>query len=237
MSDGLRVMIYDKTDIKGWTEELKKAIPGDLDDQFIDENDIKFGLTHSWMAGGWLYRKFGRFDHVAGFDNWDDALEWLCDLEPEKQIDEVQYWGHGSPGKVWMKGRHLNKHSFTDATYAYGEQLRKLKTRLHEDSLIWFRCCSVFCAQAGHDFAKVWTENLGCRVAAHTFIIGPWQAGLYCLKPDHEPWWSKIEGINEGTADKPESFRWSMPWSPRGIPAIWSRLPSWAGPPPYALKP
>jgi len=232
MSDGLRVMIYDNTDVKGWTEELKKLTPDGIDG-IIDDLDIQLGLSHSWLVGGRLYRAFGRFDHVKGFASWGDALEWLCNLEPEKSIDEIQFWGHGSPGKVWINGRPLHKDSPAEGPFV--EHLQRLKTRLHEDSLLWLRCCSIFCAQAGHDFAKAWTQHFGCRIAAHTFIIGPWQAGLYCMKPGVEPWWSKFEGINEGTPRAPKSLRWSMPWCPRGIPAFKSRLPAWAGPDPLTL--
>jgi len=218
-------MIYDNTDISGWTKQLKEYTPDPIDD-LIDEMDLQLGLTHSWMAGGWLYRQFGRFDHVAGFSSWADALQWLCEIEPEKQIDEIQYWGHGSPGKVWMNGQVLTKHAFD--TTVYGELLMRLKTRLTDESLVWLRCCSVFHGAKGHEFAKVWTEKLGCNVAAHTFIIHLFQSGLYALRPGEEPYWPLEEGLNEGTAEEPLSLRWGMLWSPHTILALQSRLPRWA---------
>lgn len=225
MSDGLRLMIFDNTDVRGWTKQIKDAAPDPVDN-VIDGLGIEVGLTHSWLAGGWLYRQFGRFDHTQGFASWVTALQWLCSIEPERQIDEIQFWGHGSPGGAWMHGEVLTKNAFTDSIY--GPLLQRLKTRITDDSLIWFRSCSIFCGQVGHEFATSWVKNLGCRIAAHTHIVHAFQSGLYCVDPGRKPWWSKKEGIKEGTVDRPTAIKWGLPWTPRTILALQSNLPNWA---------
>lgn len=222
---GLRIMIYDNTDIKGWTRQLKEHTPDNVD-ELIDELDISLGLTHTWITGGWLYRQFGRFDHTKGFSSWVDALTWLNEIDPEEKISEIQFWGHGLPGGVWLNGQILHRNSFN--TVLYGDLLLQLRERMTPESLIWFRSCSIFASQKGHDFAKAWSNFMQCRIAAHTYIVHVFQSGLHCIRPGQEPWWPLEEGIKAGTVDRPEKIKVGWLWSPNTILALQSHLPKWA---------
>jgi len=222
LDGGLRLMIYDTSDRKAVSKALKKAAP-DPFDSLIDSLDIDLGLSHSWWAGGLLFRKLRRFDHVAGFDNWADALAWVASVGGAKALREVQFWGHGSPGKVWMKNSPMTKRAFEDPNF-FGP-LMQIKDRLTTESLLWFRTCATFCAVRGQEFAVEWANQMNCRVAAHTYNIGLFQSGLHSLGPGETPRWPATEGISEGTPDNPQVLRWSMPWCTNTVFALQSHLP------------
>lgn len=228
MTDGLRIMLYDSTDTKTVANELKNALPEQADriDTTVDALDIELGLSTSWWAGGKAYKALRRFDHVAGFGNWDTALDWLNNVGYGQNIAELQYWGHGSPGKLWMNGKILHYNSFNTA-YKHSTKLRRLSSRMTSDSLVWLRTCSTFCGEAGHKFAENWAKALGCEVAAHTYCIGLFQSGLHSVSPENpKPTWSVHEGIKEGTPDRPAKCKMSWPWEPRTILCLRDSIPS-----------
>ena len=78
---GLRLMIYDRTCVA-------KAAP--------------LGLSTAWAAGSVLYRGLDRLDAAFGAASWDEALAWLATHAPERLIAEIQYWGHGRWGRVYV---------------------------------------------------------------------------------------------------------------------------------------
>ncbi len=152
-----RVMIYDASD----------RVPG-------------VELADAWRAGGWLYRKARRLDICQGFGTWKKALDWLESLGP---VDSVQYWGHGSPGAVWLGGQRLDV-----------QDLARVKVR----DLFWLRTCASFAGTPGHELAVKMSRTLGCVVAGHTHNIGLLQSGLHTIGPDETPAWSADEGLVEG---------------------------------------
>ena len=99
----LQLMVYDDTDISTRLHLLQNSKELPVGWEPIDVN-LPVGLTHSWFVGGGLYRGLGRIDTYMGFRVWYRALEWLATVHPEQKIDHIQYWGHGSPGRVWMDG-------------------------------------------------------------------------------------------------------------------------------------
>src|SRR4051812_7405482 len=88
------------------------------------------GLTSSWIAGGALYRALGRLDAVYGSTSWEDALAWVCSVEPRRTIGEVQYWGHGRWGRVFIGKEAIDKDAVDDAAHARHADLAALKLRL-----------------------------------------------------------------------------------------------------------
>lgn len=219
MEDGIVLMVYDTSDRRRtWRYDVNRDGTPDL------EIAIDLGLSHSWFAGGALYRWLGELDDYHGFDTWTDALRWLVEYAPDEQIEQIQFWGHGSPGAVWMRDRplfaHTPLHDTTD-----GVLLRRLADRLKPESLIWFRTCSTFAGERGHVFAQTWADTLGCQIAGHTHIIGPWQSGLHTVAPGQQPSWNAMEGIEEGTADRPTKLKWSSPLAPHTVFCLESRVP------------
>jgi hypothetical protein len=184
VSDGLRLMVYDRT-CKGAR--------------------VPVGLSTAWGAGSVLYRGLNRLDGTFGATSWDDALAWLATFEAPRPIAEIQYWGHGQWGRVLVDRDVLDA-----AALSRGHRLEARLAAVRErllpagESLFWLRTCEAFGAVAGHDFATRLADGLGARVAGHTFIIGAVQSGLHGLRPGHTPDWSAEEGIAEGTPAVPK---------------------------------
>jgi hypothetical protein len=197
--NGLRLMLYDRS-CRG-----AGLVPG---------------LSHAWATGGVVYRALGRFDDVHGAWSWAEALDWI--LAANRPIAEIQFWGHGEWGGLWIDEELMTAAALAPAHYLH-DRLAAIKTRLvpNGSALWWFRSCDVFGTQIGHDFARAWTRFFGCRAAGHTHHIMVFQSGLHVLAPGEEPAWSLDEGIEPGLAHARESS-WSAPHT---ISCLHSDLP------------
>jgi hypothetical protein len=183
------------------------------------------GLSHSWWAGGHLYRWMGRVDAFAGVSSWAEALDWLAAFEPDRPIAEVQYWGHGKWGVARIAREPIDRFALADI-HPLRPRLEAIRERLAADALWWFRTCETFGAQPGLDFARAWTDFFGGRAAGHTFIIGPWQSGLHLLRAGQAPHWSREEGLREGTPEEPRRAHWSRPRAPNTITCFHGQVPA-----------
>src|SRR5688572_22112527 len=130
MSNPLRLMVYDAT--------------------WAGRRPMQTLLTSSWIAGGALYRGLNRIDLIYGAQSWTDALAWLCSVEPLRPISEVQYWGHGKWGRLFVAKEQLDKSALVEG-HAHHEDMLALKGRLTDDALFWFRTCETFGRDAGHE--------------------------------------------------------------------------------------
>ena len=175
----MRVVIYDATDTSKNPE-----------------------LSDAWRAGARLYRALGRFDRILGAKSWAHAFSWLRGLG---KVDEVQYWGHGKPGRIYLNLVPLEPLDLE------GVDVR---------DIFWFRTCASFAGVAGHQLAQQLTSALGCHVAAHTYNIGLLQSGLHTLAPTERPYWSVKDGLG-----KNGKALWSAPWSPRTVHCLESHIP------------
>ena len=164
-----------------------------------------------WAAGARLYRALAWIDAFHGAHTWDDAIAWAA----RHELDELQYWGHGKWGTVLCGGEQIDA--------ATTHRFAPLRVRL-----LWLRTCESFGARAGHAFAAKLADQLGARVAGHTFIIGFRQSGLHALAPGATPTWPVDEGLAAGTPEAPERARWSSWRAPRTVHALEPRLPAWA---------
>lgn len=190
-----------------------------LDIMFYDNSDwAGEQLRLSWVTGGQFYKMFRGIEHHAGFSSWVEALKWLCSVEPNKKINSIQFWGHGTPGRVWINGETLSARSVL-ASSEHRKFLLDLSERMDENAFVWFRSCNVFAGHEGKLFAVTMSKILNCKIAAHTYIVGPWQSGLHTIKPDEKPSWSVEEGIDG------EKFKWSMPWSPNTVFCLTNKFP------------
>lgn len=169
----MRVTIYDKNPGPGFRQWFLKT---------------------SWLVGCLFQKLFGAVDDYYGATSWDDAVIWLRN-RPSK-LTMIQYWGHGSPGAIWLGGRYGWFGVFGDAT-----------NNIDSNTVVWLRTCSTFQGPAGHEYSEKMSDLLGCTVAGHTRIIGPLQGGLHTRKPYSDPSWP----VTEGELPKswiPSFFRW-----------------------------
>lgn len=178
------------------------------------------GLTHSWIAGSILYRGLRRLDRAQGVRSWADGLNWLASVGGEQPIAEIQFWGHGKWGNARVD-RDVLDVTALQSDHEYYDSLTAIRDRLiGPEALWWFRTCETFGAEPGHRFARRWTKFFNCRVAGHTYIIGPWQSGLHCLAPGEEPAWSVREGLKKGTPRRPVKALWSRPGEPNTLSCL-----------------
>lgn len=182
------------------------------------------GLTHSWIAGAWIYRGLGRLDASIGVDSWHQALQWLANRD--QPIAEIQFWGHGKWGQLFVDQGCLSAEDLEPGS-PHHDALAAIRERLvGPQALWWFRSCETFGAQAGHRFARAWTDFFGCRAAGHTYIIGPWQSGLHSLAPGDEIHWSASEGLKEGDPEDPQRAQWSRFSAPNTIHFLQGHVPA-----------
>jgi hypothetical protein len=170
------------------------------------------GLTDAWRTGGALYGALGRLDAWRGVTNWSEALGWLAAREPSRPIAEVQYWGHGTWGRVMVASEPLDMDALEPA-HPLNAGLIALRARLAPDALVWFRTCETFGTEKGHAFARAWTRFFDRRAAGHTYVIGAVQSGLHSLQPGAEPSWRADEGVPADVAQPASAMpsRWGAP--------------------------
>lgn len=140
------------------------------------ENGVKewFWRRYIQVRAGW--RKFG----VA---SWHDGIDRILDaVRPGTRLMELQIWGDGSPSMPAINGKAPPE--------MFWKELANLVT---PESIVWFRMCSVFYGEKGLRFAHNTALQLGCRVAGHSRIIGPWQSGLFRVTPGGTPSWADPE--------------------------------------------
>ena len=84
--------------------------------------------------------------------------------------------------------------------------------------------------QVGHGYLpqaelKELAGRLGCVVAAHTHIIGPFHSGLHSHESGAPMDWDPEEGIKKGGYDRPTKIHGSYPWRPNTIPCLEMDIP------------
>lgn len=198
---GARVLVYDGSPRRGETP-----------------------LRRAWSVGARLYAALGRVDAHRGARSWIEALTWLTTVSPHEPIDELQFWGHGRWGLAKIDREELSARSFL-REHPHRPLLDALGARLAPRALVWFRTCETLGANAGLAFAKTCSEELGARVAGHTFVIGAWQSGLHGLLPGAAPQWDPEEGLRRGTSQSPIEAHTSSAWAPHTIHFMNGRVP------------
>jgi hypothetical protein len=165
-------------------------------------------LKTSWLLGCWLQKRLGLVDAYVGVVSWDEAATWLARLEG---VTSFQYWGHGAPGWVFLAEKTMPR-----------GWLVSVKGAFAPGAIVWFRCCEVAQGRAGHEFMRALVKDAGCTVAAHTFVVGPWQSGLHTMAPGAEPTWPLDEGTGFRDAWWPHYL---SPWLPRTVFCLRTRVP------------
>lgn len=178
------------------------------------------GLSHAWAAGGRLYHRLGRIDQWYGAASWAEGLDWLIEASRDREISEIQFWGHGTWGGLWID-EELLRATALEPGHRHHARLAAIKQRMSPASLWWFRSCDVFGSEKGHAFARAWTQFFHCRAAGHTYEIGVLQSGLHVLAPGDEPTWPTTEGVTPGI----DHAKSSSVFAPNTISFLHGRVP------------
>jgi len=202
MTAGLRLVVYDAT---------QRKRPPQL-------------LGLSWHYGTHLYRALGRVDAAHGARGFASALEWLTKHEPTRTIQELQFWGHGKWGRIFIDREMLDR-SLLSPGHRHHAAFQAVRERLAPGALLWFRTCETLGARVGQDFAAALGDATGARVAGHTFVIGFFQSGLHCLRPGAPPHWPATEGLASGSAEQPETALLSTPDAPNTVTCLTGEIP------------
>jgi len=202
MTDPLRLVIYDAT---------QRTRP-------------PRALGLSWQYGTHLYRALGRVDAAFGARSFEEAFAWLVSHQHARAIGELQFWGHGKWGSLFIDREPLNRDLLSPG-HRHHAAFRAVRERLADDALLWFRTCETLGARPGKDFAAALADATGARVAGHTFVIGFYQSGLHCLRPGVAPHWSDTEGVARGSAAQPELALNSSPTAPNTVTCLTGRIP------------
>ena len=181
-------------------------------------------LGYSWRYGTPLYGVLGRHDGAFGARNFAEAFAWLNGYQLQRQIQELQFWGHGKWGHIFIDRQPLGR-ELLEPGHSLNSAFQRFRERLAPNPLIWFRTCETLGAQPGHDFASALADVTGARVAGHTFVIGFFQSGLHCLRPGRAPHWSNSEGIARGSPEAPQAAHDSSPWAPNTITCLTGEIP------------
>jgi hypothetical protein len=172
----------------------------------------------SWAAGAKLYKASGYFQHVVPAKSWADGLRKVNDLTARYKINEIQFWGHGSPGRVSIAGQPL------DVNGDHKILLTLLGRSLEPNSFVWLRTCASFAGGPGRTLASSLVKTLNCRVAGSTFNIGfPWHSGQHSVRPDALPAWPITEGLDAALKPKGSSKKapHTVPFSAMSLPDAW----------------
>lgn len=186
---------------------------------------LRPGLSHAWSAGAVLYRGLGRVDRAIGAASFDEALAWLGEVEPDRPIGEIQFWGHGKWGAIFVGAERLDASALARGHRLHASLARVRGRIAGPDALVWLRTCETFGAAAGHRFARALADFMGCRAAGHTYVIGALQSGLHVLAPGASPAWPDDEGLAEGTATEPRRALASTPDAPNTVTFLDGAIP------------
>lgn len=214
----LRLVIYDATD----TGSIAAT---DLHDPPRGTYRTSQGFSEIWRLGAAMHRRLRPGVRTLAATSWREALRWGVDRAQEYSapIAEVQVWGRGDWGVMYLGGQRLD----VDATRwagALDAPLDALRDALAPGALMWLRCSSAFGTDQGHRFAATLAERLRARVAGHTHSIYAWQSGTRSLRPGEAPSWSEEEGIDRRIPSQPYAMH-SARTLPRTISFLTLALP------------
>jgi hypothetical protein len=161
----------------------------------VDGGKMKIILYDATENGikEWFWRRYVQVRigwKKIGVSSWGEAAEQILEaVRPGDRLTELQVWGDGGPGMPYINGKPI--------TEQFIETCRILVT---SESLVWFRMCAVLFGRKGDTFVRELAKKLGCRIAAHTHVIGVWHSGLWTVAPDSLPTfdphagdWTKLE--------------------------------------------
>lgn len=144
------------------------------------------GYESSWDFASMFEANRGRFQYVVRARSWQHVAEELHQIAiAVGSIDEMQFWGHGTPGVLW-----IGHDQFTVDSLQHPEW-QLLRHLFRRDGSIWLRTCSTLRGAVGRRFADTLACHFGDQVtvAGHTVPIHVVHNGLVLRLPGHASAW------------------------------------------------
>ena len=145
-------------------------------------------LRLTWRVGH-LIKSPHRFTHRLYVHSWDEAMERLCAVGEQEKLSEVQFWGHGAPGRVLI-GHYVLNANYLRSSALLQRWVAMEPFQLSPSPLVWFRTCETMRGDVGRAFAEQLSRLLRCRVAGYTQYIHVLQRGLVVVSPGGDACWS-----------------------------------------------
>lgn len=137
------------------------------------------GLSWIWRLGSTI----GKTPFTYGVRNWDAAIAAIDMVYATvgEPID-VQIWGHGNDGKVYIAGKHLPLDRFAD----------ELNGKIRE---FWARSCETIKGRVGQQWAIDFVREVGATYVGHAVVTNwpnpLWQGRIAALRPGEDVWWPR----------------------------------------------
>jgi len=151
-------------------------------------------VSYTWALGTPFYKAIGACLEFYPVKCWAEATQ---KVSMYTGLDEIQFWGHGSPGCALIGKEHLSANDNENFAQA-------VKQALKLEGALWFRTCASFAGDLGKEFAKSISSNSQRRCAGSTFKIGMFHSGIHSCLPNWDANWLSTEGIDPVTK-KPTS--------------------------------
>jgi hypothetical protein len=171
-------------------------------------------LRLTWRVGH-LISSSQRFTHRLYVHSWDEAMQRLCAIAAEEKLSELQFWGHGAPGRVLI-GHHALDAAYLQSSALFQRWVAMEPFRSSPSPLVWFRTCETMRGDAGRSLAELLCGLLRCRVAGYTQYIHVLQRGLVVASPTEPARWR-----DDTTAG---SQVWFCTFSPPALAPIYGQV-------------
>ena len=127
-------------------------------------------------------------------DTPNDAVqEMKKHLTQDCEIISIQFWGHGSPGTMYLCTHPSvgSNGTVTIGDFTSSGPFAPLLPYISKDALIVFKGCNTFSKQQGHDFAEAAANFFNCRIGGHNAPIGYKlrYPGYHEISPGQKPHW------------------------------------------------
>jgi hypothetical protein len=161
----------------------------------IDASPDQGALGAGWDVGSkiGLVTSASSYKIIRG-QNWAQVVGELAEM---REVDEIQFWGHGCPGTACIGRDGLALGSLD------GQHWKNLAAAniFRPGALVWFRSCSTFAGIEGKAFAKGFAKMFNVRVAGHTQLISAVHGGMVKLNPGENATWTDGVGPSCNATD------------------------------------
>ena len=151
-------------------------------------------LDVSWQVAAFITTAANRFTDRVEAHSWKDAADALLRMNVEHgdaPIDEVQFFGHGSPGAALIGADRLTADSLAEPHW------QAVRHIFGTPGIFWFRTCESLNGDAGRALANAVADHFGeerMRVAGHTQFIHAVHPGLVVKVPGQRASWADGSG-------------------------------------------